>query len=1080
MNKINLCLILLFFSVLLFFSGINLQVSAASFPNKGSLSITYSWTNSPDLDTATNVFNITHGWSCANGSDPYVTWNGDNTSTYGPEVVTVDLNGSNDAGKWSGSLSIGLNAGWYSPRGGSGPATVTVAYAGKSISYQISPGSQNTCSSTGVGTVSVSVNGSIVTVCVNGQCFSVGACTGDSECDDVCSGDLVKEGKCNTSTGECYAGATKKDCSTDPAYRAYCRGTRLVDHGTCSPTYHDCELGAEVEDCGTSGPLAETEFRCRPSDAYVIEQADTAVRGCIEYSSQTGAAHCTGESPDGNSRVGQNVTWTKYAECDPWSTTNPDTSIVSNKECDNQQSSAKVVQDEYRRACKTIDNKTADCASGTLVTRKKEIQQCTQPYNWTCGNMSGGGVETWPGCWPEKLCLYYTGIGWCQWLGKACVGCYGGACTGKTEINAFPPGAGGLCGDPVDDGGTLPPIPTGDCTAGQTRSCRCGGTQTCLASGTWGNCPGEHTECQGDSCGCVAGAGQDQCNPSVNECGCVQGDVKDCPCGGTQTCQADGTYTDCPDKHTECVDDICICVPGVGLNKCETVGAECNCTPGDTLTCPCGGVQTCLADGTWGDCPNKHASCKNGTCQCVNGSGQNACQVLGEKCPCENGDTRQCLCGGEQECVDGTWTDCPNHADCLAGTCGCVSEPGQDKCQVLNAECPCTDGDSRTCLCGGEQVCVNGAWGDCPNHAECIDGTCDCVQTPGKNDCQVLGEQCPCDPYNPDNTLSCGCGGTRRCNAFGVWDECTGQTGRKDCNKVTGKCECSAIPAGESSDDLCQSDDTCSENLPPEVDTLNVVPSYCGYSMTGIPASGLATFTWNYSDAENDAQSAYQLQISTSSGASFEEDVVFDSGVSNGPTESRGVFVLPSATNPTSDCKDSVGKCSFINYGVKYYWRVKVWEEKTGYNSGWVYYTNALSAPVNSYLFPYAHPSPTVLHAPPTTALPGDPVLFMDASVCYKADGSYYSCSDSALGGSNTYKWWFTNPSNATPDLTYLGNAAPTNITWTYALPKTYLTKLEICDEIGCCHATASLKVGSSKANRVPQWWEISPYEPGQ
>ncbi|MFW6155389.1 MAG: hypothetical protein ACOC95_09250, partial [Planctomycetota bacterium] len=105
------------------------------------------------------------GWSCGYDA-PYLDWSGDDTSAGGAETVVVDLDGSFDNGEWSGSTTVTLAAGWYSPAEGYGPATLTVALRHQdtgemidTVVQSISPGRQSSCATTLVGTVNVLTEG---------------------------------------------------------------------------------------------------------------------------------------------------------------------------------------------------------------------------------------------------------------------------------------------------------------------------------------------------------------------------------------------------------------------------------------------------------------------------------------------------------------------------------------------------------------------------------------------------------------------------------------------------------------------------------------------------------------------------------------------------------------------------------------------------------------------------------------------------------------------------------------------------------------------------------------------------------
>lgn len=135
------------------------------------LVISYSWsTNVRDLDTATTFHGTTVGWS-ASESGPYLAWTGDDTSSGGRETVTIDLLGAWEADFFTGnafggySIEVGTKAGWYSPAGGSGPATLSVYLldtstgavvpGGKIAPKRIAPGTQSGVASTPVGSVTL-------------------------------------------------------------------------------------------------------------------------------------------------------------------------------------------------------------------------------------------------------------------------------------------------------------------------------------------------------------------------------------------------------------------------------------------------------------------------------------------------------------------------------------------------------------------------------------------------------------------------------------------------------------------------------------------------------------------------------------------------------------------------------------------------------------------------------------------------------------------------------------------------------------------------------------------------------------
>ena len=126
------------------------------------LAITYDWrgTDQTDLDSNTQAFGESVGWSCGD-SGAYVLWlpggSGaqDDTSTNGFERVDVRVDKARTDGLWTSSYNIECFAGWYQPADGSGSATLSVTYKGITKTMTISPGTQNSCASTAVATITV-------------------------------------------------------------------------------------------------------------------------------------------------------------------------------------------------------------------------------------------------------------------------------------------------------------------------------------------------------------------------------------------------------------------------------------------------------------------------------------------------------------------------------------------------------------------------------------------------------------------------------------------------------------------------------------------------------------------------------------------------------------------------------------------------------------------------------------------------------------------------------------------------------------------------------------------------------------
>lgn len=126
------------------------------------LAITYDWrgTDQNDLDTNTQAFGESVGWSCGD-SGAYVLWLAggsgaqDDTTQNGFERVDVRVDKARTDELWTSSYNIECFAGWFEPAGGSGSATLSVTYRGKTKTMAISPGTQGGCASTAVATITV-------------------------------------------------------------------------------------------------------------------------------------------------------------------------------------------------------------------------------------------------------------------------------------------------------------------------------------------------------------------------------------------------------------------------------------------------------------------------------------------------------------------------------------------------------------------------------------------------------------------------------------------------------------------------------------------------------------------------------------------------------------------------------------------------------------------------------------------------------------------------------------------------------------------------------------------------------------
>ncbi len=132
------------------------------------LRITYDWagTGMTDLDTKTTFLGQKVGAACGPTAftEHLTLLAGDDNGLDGRERIEVRVEAAWLAKLWTSSVNIGLFAGWHNGSGGSGPATVSVEYQGIVKTKIITPGSQEFCASTLVGTATLFFNGRITLV----------------------------------------------------------------------------------------------------------------------------------------------------------------------------------------------------------------------------------------------------------------------------------------------------------------------------------------------------------------------------------------------------------------------------------------------------------------------------------------------------------------------------------------------------------------------------------------------------------------------------------------------------------------------------------------------------------------------------------------------------------------------------------------------------------------------------------------------------------------------------------------------------------------------------------------------------
>jgi hypothetical protein len=235
-------------------------------------------------------------------------------------------------------------------------------------------------------------------------------------------------------------------------------------------------------------------------------------------------------------------------------------------------------------------------------------------------------------------------------------------------------------------------------------------------------------------------------------------------------------------------------------------------------------------------------------------------------------------------------------------------------------------------------------------------------------------------------------------------------------------------------------------NQPPSAINLSVDPpnstDYCG--ITGYP---LVRLRWQFSDL-GDSQSAYQIQVATSSGFS---PLVLDTGKITGlPGQSQAFVIQP--PYPT------------LSWNTTYYWRLKVWDSKDTPSTDWIVYQNNIPPPESFTTASHSYPYPNFTPSPKNPAIE-EVVTFIDNSKCYSSPGNTeYSCS---TGGSISYLWDFGNGQTSTTK----GDA-----TTTYTTTGSKTVRLTITDNsltpAGSCDAARQVTI----ALPLPEWEEIPPF----
>jgi hypothetical protein len=242
-------------------------------------------------------------------------------------------------------------------------------------------------------------------------------------------------------------------------------------------------------------------------------------------------------------------------------------------------------------------------------------------------------------------------------------------------------------------------------------------------------------------------------------------------------------------------------------------------------------------------------------------------------------------------------------------------------------------------------------------------------------------------------------------------------------------------------------------DLPPQVTNLS-------YSKDCCAAMPYYSFAWQFQDPDlGDTQSAYQLQVSTSS---IFSTLQVDTGKVTSTANSASIVLAKNPSLPSPP--NNPGQ---LGYNTTYYWRVKVWDTYGNKPSDWLVASTTFTTPLHIY------PTPNFYWLPET--ITQDEFIqfcsIQDAtctqatqlSVCYDSNNNQISCQGKSF--------YWTMPS----DVIYAtGSSATTpnpKVKFQNLGPKTI--SLSITDDVGTCTTTKSSKVFLP----LPKWKEKNPQQ---